>query len=378
MHRSSVRLLTIGHSYVIGSNRRLAHEMAVQGRGRWEVTAVAPERLRADLRDVTLEPIQGEACTVRALPVAVGSIPHLRFYRGLSCVLNDRWDVVHVCEEPYVASGAQIATLAPTGARVIPATFQNIVKRYPLPFSAFEGRVLRRAAAWIAFGETVHEAQQGKPLYAARPSRVITPGVDVERFKPDPQSRRAVRDKLGWRDDTPVIGFLGRFVPEKGLDTLMRALERAAQPWRALIVGGGPLLQELTAFSRAHPDRVRVLTGVAHDDVPAHLNAMDLLCAPSETTSRWREQFGRMLIEAMACGVPVVASRSGEIPHVVSDAGVLVDERDVDRWSEAIDSQLGNPAARRELSAKGIARARERFAWPIVARAHLAFFEELL
>ena len=63
------------------------------------------------------------------------------------------------------------------------------------------------------------------------------------------------------------------------------------------------------------------MTGVAHDDVPEYLNAMDLLCAPSQTTARWREQFGRMLIEAMACGVPVVASRSGEIPYVVGDAG---------------------------------------------------------
>ena len=80
----------------------------------------------------------------------------------------------------------------------------------------------------------------------------------------------------------------------------------------------------------------------------------------------------------MACGVPVIASRSGEIPHVVSDAAVLVEEGDVARWTEAIDSLLGDPARRRELSSKGLARARERFAWPIVARAHLNFFEELL
>jgi glycosyltransferase involved in cell wall biosynthesis len=105
---------------------------------------------------------------------------------------------------------------------------------------------------------------------------------------------------------------------------------------------------------------------------------MDLLCAPSETTSRWREQFGRMLIEAMACGVPVIASRSGEIPHVIADVGVLVDERDVVQWTCAVDSLLSNPRTRRDLSARGITRARERFAWPVVARAHLAFFEELL
>ena len=115
-----------------------------------------------------------------------------------------------------------------------------------------------------------------------------------------------------------------------------------------------------------------------HDEVPEYLNVMDLLCAPSQTTGRWREQFGRMLIEAMACGVPVIASRSGEIPHVVSDTGLLVDEADVARWTEAIDRLLEDADLRRDLAARGLARAHEKYAWPVVARAHLAFFEELL
>jgi phosphatidylinositol alpha-1,6-mannosyltransferase len=372
------RLLSIAHSYVIAGNRRLAHEMAREGRDRWIVTAVAPERLQADLREVALEPIPNEACEVRALPVSFGSEPHLRYYRRLKPVLNAGWDVIHVWEEPYVAAGAQIAALAPPGARLVPATFQNIVKRYPPPFGYFERRVLRRAAGWIAFGETVHEALRGKPMYAAKPSRVLSPGVDIERFQPDREARRAVRAKLGWDDETPVIGFLGRFVPEKGLATLMRALEQTTRRWRALFVGGGPMIAELSTFRVAHPDRVRILTDVAHEGVPAYLNAMDVLCAPSRTTARWREQFGRMLIEAMACGVPIVASRSGEIPFVVADAGVLVDESSVPEWAAALDRLLTEPETRRTLSEAGVARARERFAWPVVARAHLAFFEELL
>ena len=176
----------------------------------------------------------------------------------------------------------------------------------------------------------------------------------------------------------PVVGYLGRFVPEKGLHTLMRALEGLGRPWRALFVGGGPMAEDLGAFTAAHPDQVRVLTGVAHDEVPAHLSAMDVLCAPSETTARWREQFGRMLIEAMACGVPVIASNSGEIPYVVADAGILRPEREPEQWTAALDRLLGDDAARGVLVQAGLARAHEQFAWPVVARKHLAFFEELL
>jgi glycosyltransferase involved in cell wall biosynthesis len=375
----SRRLLTIGHSYVVASNRRLAHEMAVQGRGKWEVTALAPERLAGDLRDVQLEPIPDEACAVRPLKVRFGAIPHLRLYeRRLRSLLHEPWDVVHIWEEPYVAACAQIAGAAPAKARVVPATFQNIVKHYPLPFRFFEQRVMRRATGWIAFGETIAEAQLTKPAYTARPFKVISPGVDVVRFRADAAARTAVRQRLGWEGGVPVIGFLGRFVPEKGLSTLMRALEQVATPWRALFVGGGPMMTDLEAFAGAYPGRVKVLTGVVHDDVPAHLNAMDILCAPSETTSRWREQFGRMLIEAMACGVPVIANRSGEIPHVIADAGVLVDERATGQWSAALAGLLDSPAKRSEISARGLSRAHERFALPVVARAHLDFFEELM
>jgi glycosyltransferase involved in cell wall biosynthesis len=373
------KLLTIGHSYVIAGNRRLAHEMAIQGRGRWEVTAAAPAQLAADLRDVALEPIAGEACALEPLRVRFGRVPHIRRYeRRLRGLLQRGWDVVHVWEEPYVAACAQVAAAAPRGARIVPATFQNLAKRYPFPFSHFESRVMQRASGWIAFGQTVHDAQQPKAMYAARPSRIISPGVDVERFKFDADARSAVRSRIGWDDSIPVVGYLGRFVPEKGLTTLMRALEAVRQPWRALFVGGGAMAADLNAFAAAHRGRVHVATGIAHDGVPAYLAAMDVLCAPSETTPRWREQFGRMLIEAMAGGVPVAASRSGEIPHVVGEAGVLLPERDDAAWSRAVEDLIGAPERRRDLAARGLARAHERFALPVAARAHLAFFEELL
>ena len=121
-----------------------------------------------------------------------------------------------------------------------------------------------------------------------------------------------------------------------------------------------------------------MITGVQHGDVPRWLNAMTVLCAPSQTTPSWREQFGRMLIEAMACGVPVLASDSGEMPHVVGDAGLVLPENDVRAWTAAFDRLSADDELRGELRARGIARVNERFAWPIVARAHLTFFDDLL
>jgi glycosyltransferase involved in cell wall biosynthesis len=105
---------------------------------------------------------------------------------------------------------------------------------------------------------------------------------------------------------------------------------------------------------------------------------MDVLCAPSRTTVRWKEQFGRMLIEAMACGVAVIASDSGEIPHVVQDAGLIIGEGDAARWAATIDRVAADGTLRDDLATRGMVRARAEFAWPIVARRHLDFFEEVL
>ena len=121
-----------------------------------------------------------------------------------------------------------------------------------------------------------------------------------------------------------------------------------------------------------------MLTNVKHDAVPTYLNAMDVLCAPSQSTAHWREQFGRMLIEAMACGVPVIATRSGEIPHVIEGTGILVDEHDEQALTDAIAKLLDDEGLRRTLAERALCRVREQFAWPVVARAHLEFFEELM
>ena len=371
------RLLTLGHSYVVAMNRRLAHEMALEGE--WEVTAAAPDRFPGDLREIALEPIAGEACRTVAVPVQFGRKPHLMLYgRALRDLLRERWDVVHCWEEPYVASAWQVARWARPDATLVYATFQNLRKRYPPPFAQLERRAMRRADGWIAFGRTVEATLADRPGYVERPHAVIPPGVDLARFRPDPEARRRIHAELGWGDDgPPVIGCLGRFVPEKGIDLLRRTWE-VSEPSRLLLVGGGPMELALREWAARVGDGVRVVTGVPHDRVPDYLSAMDVLAAPSLTTPRWREQFGRMLVEAMACGVPVVGSDSGEIPFVIGDAGVVVPEGDAEAWTVALNRLIADAAWRTELATRGLERARTEFALDVVARRHLRFFDDIL
>ena len=332
-------------------------------------TVAAPTFIRGDLRPIALEPMAGEPYELVPLPMRVTGIPHLAHYspRALrSLMRRESWDVIHAWHEPYVLVGGQIAVPGPSATfdSLIYSTFQNIPKRYPPPFAQIERYCLRRADGWTAFGQTIADAQRDRPGYRDRPMRTIPLGVDTATFRPDEDARRRVRTSLGWTDDgPPVVGYLGRFVPEKGLPLLMRSLDALPTgTWRALLVGSGPMEAELRAWAASHPDHARILTGVKHDDVPPHLNAMDLLAAPSQTRPNWREQLGRMLLEAMASGVAVVASDSGEIPYVVGDAGRVVPEADESAW---VVDHIGRvdhecPALRQEFADRGPRPGRAR------------------
>lgn len=373
------RLLTVGHSYVVGLNRRLAHEMVRAGAGRWEVTAAAPEHMHGDLRPIRLEPVPGEACRVEPVRAYfTRRLQILAYGRRLRRLLAGPWDLVHCWEEPYVLAGFQVARWTPRRIPTVFWTAQNLSKRYPPPFAWFERACVSRCSGWLACGRTTADAMLARG-YGAKPHRIMPLGVDPDVFRPDPAAGAAVRRELGWEPDgPPVVGYLGRFVAEKGVRVLAAALEKVRTAWRAMFVGGGPLEAELRAWGERFPGRVRVVTGVPHERVPAFLNAMDVLAAPSQTMPRWREQLGRMLIEAMACGKPCVGSDSGEIPYVLDGAGVVVPEADVTAWADTIGGLLDSPTRRSELADRGRALVLDRYAWDVIGRAHLEFFDQIL
>ncbi len=378
------RILTIGHSYVVRANRALAHALQAEGKEEWEVRVVAPAYFHGtrDLRPVAFRGGEREPCPVAAVPAWGTRWVHTFVYHwpALRRALHGRWDILHAWEEPYILAGAELAAAAPRCSRFVFRTAQSSRNWYPPPFGWLEQYTLARSAGWICSGQIVAYHLQQRPEYARKPMALIPLGVDVERFRPDPAASAVIRQQLGWsREGPPVIGFLGRLTEEKGIRLLLEVLPRLPLPWRALFVGTGPLEGEIRAWSQhLDPQRIRICTHVDHDHVHWYVNAMDLLVAPSQTTPRWREQFGRMLIEAMACGVPVAGSDSGEIPYVIGDAGLVLPETDPAAWVAGLASLLDSPARRRELAAAGRERACQRYAWPVVARQHLRFFQQLL
>jgi glycosyltransferase involved in cell wall biosynthesis len=356
-----LRILTIGHSYCVAMNRALVREVA-RDPG-FDVTVAAPSFYHGDLRPIVLEP-EPPGSPLRLVPLNTKFSRYVHIFRydgsALEALIREGdFDVVHAWEEPYVFAGYQIAkALKGSPARFCFRTAQSYVKRYPPPFDHFERVVLARAQGWIAGASLVQQAmlKKGFPKEAGT---VLNLAVDLAAFQPlSPADRSEVLQELGLQ--TPVICFVGRLTRAKGLDVLMQAMEKVggSLPWSLLLLGSGEYEDKVKEWAarKGWSDRVQVKL-VKHAEVPRYLASMDLLVAPSQSMKNWREQFGRMIIEAFACGVPVIGSDSGEIPFVIGDAGRVVAEADVAGWAAAIGQLLESPEKRDELKHLGLARA---------------------
>ncbi|HEY2595066.1 MAG TPA: glycosyltransferase, partial [Chloroflexota bacterium] len=178
----------------------------------------------------------------------------------------------------------------------------------------------------------------------------------------------------------PVIGFLARLVEEKGVLVLLAALANLPGNWRLHVIGSGPLAAE--AQRRAEQlglaDRVTWERGVPSTQIPERLRTFTVLVQPSLTRRHWKEQFGRALMEAMACGVPVIGSDSAEIPNVIGDAGLIVPEGDADALREAISRVLTDADLRCALAEKGRARALARYTHERIAEQTVEVYRSAL
>jgi glycosyltransferase involved in cell wall biosynthesis len=296
---------------------------------------------------------------------------HVHFYPRLARLFRRiRPDIVHIDEEPYNLATAQAVWLARrTGARPLFFTWQNLMRRYPPPFRWIEQYTLRQAAFAIAGNADAVAVLRAKGY--SGPVQVIPQfGVDPELFSP------GEKESTG---EAFTVGYVGRLVAEKGVDDLIRALAGLSGPWRLRIVGSGPLRQALEAETRVLGvgKWVSFEEQVPSIEIPTHLRQIDVLVVPSRTRPNWKEQFGRVLVEAMSCGVAVVGSDCGEIPRVIGKAGLVFPEGDVETLRGCLAQLMHDPSRRAELARQGRARVLAHYTQAQVAAQTYAVYQEV-
>ena len=336
-----------------------------------ELTVIVPPYWRDERGVMPLEQVYTQGYQFIVEPMLLNGHFHLHFYPSLGKhVRRLQPDIVHIDEEPYNVATFQAMRLAKrAGAKALFFTWQNLKRTYPFPFSFIEGYNLKKADYAIAGNQEAVKVWRGKGYKG--PIRMIPQfGVDPEIYKP----------RLTHHVPRFTIGYVGRLVEEKGVQVLLQALDGLAGEWRLRILGSGPMQPQLEALARQLDiaERVSFESPIPSAQMPAFYHQLDTLVLPSLIRPHWKEQFGRVLIEAMACGVPVMGSRSGEIPHVIGQAGLTFTERNVQELRARLSQLMDDPALRTDLARRGRERVLAHYTQAKIAAETHEVYRQLL
>jgi len=367
-----VRVLMVSKACIVGPYQKKLEELAALPGV--ELTVVVPSFWREAGRTILLEREHTSGYELVVEPMAFNGHFHLHFYPGLARQFRRvRPDVCHIDEEPYNLATYQALRLAEgVGARTLFFTWQNLARRYPPPWSWIESYVLRRAGCAIAGNQEAVDVLSTKG-YAG-------PIAVIPQFGVDPRIYRSLPEVRATASDTYTIGYAGRLVEQKGVHLLLEAVSRLDGDWNLQVLGTGPTRSSLQALSEdlGISERVTFRAPIPANQMPRYLNDLDVLVLPSLARPNWKEQFGRVLVEAMACEVLVIGASSGEIPNVIGDAGLVFPEGDVSALARKLARVQRDANLRQELAMKGRQRVLENFTQARIAAKTYRCYRDLL
>lgn len=385
MVRSPIRVLFISHAYVVGVNQGKLD--AIAKTGAVEVGLLTPSNWKS------LE-------WNRPLPLEK-PYPHLHLYsapvifsgRGgahmyapwsiLQVMKDFKPDIVQIEEEVFALSTFELAIWSRiTNIPIVVFGWENLERRLPLPrwwMCKFVLDTVKAIVPGNQDGANIMRNWGYTGLIEVMPQM----GVDPDFFSPslpaitlDPSESRSI--------DRPFnIGFLGRLARSKGIDLIFAAvhqLKAQGLNCRIILCGSGPDEQML----KDEADRQQIANevvwrgAVPHDRVPGELASFDVLVLPSRTTPDWKEQFGHVLIEAMAMGIPVIGSCSGEIPNVIGRSDLVFQEEDWQGLAIVLEQMILNPDWRQEVRQYGLERVDRYYSHDRIAERLLNLWQTLL
>src|SRR5579885_1088350 len=326
-----MRVLMISKALVAGTAQRKLEELAKCPDV--ELALVTPPYWNHDDGSKqTLERLYTTGYQMIVTPMKLNGNYHLHYYPELGKIMREvRPEVVHIDEEPYNFATFQAMRLAVgLKARALFFTWQNLYRNYPPPFRQMELYNYRHASAALAGNRDAEEVLRRKGYRG--PIHIIPQfGFDTDIYKrTKPRNARAAADPF-------TIGYIGRLVESKGLPQVIDALATLPDNCRVVLIGHGPMKSELDeqAARLGVTERVTFRGSVPTYEIPDELQKLDVLVLPSLTCPNWKEQFGRVLCEAMACETPVIGSDSGEIPYVIGDGGLSSPKATPPNWPRA-------------------------------------------
>lgn len=388
-----MRILVVSHTYIVPLNREKLRLLSYL-EPNLEVTIVVPQSWQpggVQNRQVKTEFYQEN--NFRVIPVPNWSQNNqglLTFGWPIITLLQSfKPDIIQVEQGVKSLAYAQLITLnqfLKLGAKNVLFTWWNIPYHLKFPLAWLESYNLHHTDGLIGGNQ---DAVNILRSHGYQQQAMVMPQLGVDETLFYAQDQSTLRQSLGLNKEDFVIGYIGRFVREKGLLTLLESLARITdQAWKLLLVGRGEfktVLQQ-AANQQGISDRLIWVENVAHDQVVNYVNIMQVLVLPSETSysqtsltaKGWKEQFGHVLIEAMACKIPVIGSDSGEIPNVIGEAGLIFPEGQSDELTICLKKIIEQANWREVLAQKGYERVVKEYTNQALAQKLLNFYKDVL
>jgi glycosyltransferase involved in cell wall biosynthesis len=371
MPKKIMRVLMISKACLVG-----AYQTKLEAIARHEdvaLTVIVPPSWDDPAGSVQLERKHTNGYQLIADPIRFNGRYHLHYYPTLKKRIADiRPDIVHIDEEPYnFATWHAMRQAQAVAAKTLFFSWQNLNRSYPPPFRQLERQVLNNIDDAIMGNNDAVAVWRNKG-YTGPASVIPQFGVDPTIFHPP-----AKRDKgRGF-----IIGSANRrLVPEKGDDLLLKAAANLPGIWRIHIAGNGPArasLEQLAA-DLGIADRVHFDGAIGSSDMVGYLQHMDVLVLASRTLSNWKEQFGRVLVEAMACETAVIGSQSGEIPNVIGKAGLTFPEDDVAALHAHLKQLIQSETLRDDLGKAGRQHVLDSYTQDQIAAKTVAVYRDMV
>jgi glycosyltransferase involved in cell wall biosynthesis len=293
-------------------------------------------------------------------------------------------DIIHLEEEPWSLCALQTIMFRKLFCRNSKLIFRTslsipVKQKFNFIASLIEKLTFKKADYALVLSKRAGEILTQKGYN--KNMGISYNGVDESVFRKI--DVKNLKDELGIKNEF-VIGYVGRLMQMKGLETLIKAFSLVSQnsqkAYRLLLVGSGEYRDEMLALASelGINEKIILTEAVPAVDVPKYINCMDVIVLPSITMPWWVEFFGRVLVEAMMCEVPVIGSNSGEIPNVVGDAGLIFQEGDAHDLKEKLEIISKDTYTRNLLIKKGSTRASSLFTWESIAKETYETYRSLL
>ena len=346
-----------------------------------EVRVITTDRWYESIQEILFQPDSDVRCNEFPCPIRFSGYGSRFYYRsGLRTHFQDfQPDIIHLEEEPWSINALQVIRLKRKycpNSHFIFRTSLSIPAKQKFGFLPIwiERQVFRETDMAFPLSENAERILKQRGYHG---ETILFPnGVDLRLFHKMDAKQLSI--SLGLNGYF-VIGYLGRLVESKGLDTLIAAAAKLSVEYRLLIIGRGDFKADLLEIAEEFGirDKIVWVDGMLPEKVPEYVNCMDTLVLPSRTTPDWVEFFGRVLIEGMACEVPVIGSDSGEIPQVIGDAGLTFLEGDAEELTDRIEQIAQNPSFADRLVDRGLKRVKE-FTWETIADRTFKAYQEVL